>query len=152
MIEWLTPFFEKNSELPVFLAIGLGYWIGNWKIRGVGIGPVTGSLLAGVLIGYFFKVPISDTAKSLLFLLFMYGIGYSAGPGFVRGVREGGWRWVAIGVFLPVVGLLTAFVMARMLQLEIGYAAGMMSGGLTESPVIGTASEAIRTLPIGEDE
>jgi putative transport protein len=152
MVEWLTPFMEKNPEVAVFLAIGLGYWIGNWKIRGVGIGPVTGSLLAGVLVGYFWKVPVSDTAKQLLFLMFMYGIGYSAGPGFVRGVREGGWRWVAVGVFLPVMGLATAYVMARVLQLELGYAAGMMSGGLTESPVIGTASEAIRALPIPEEE
>lgn len=152
MVEWIAPFIEKNAEVAVFLAIGLGYWIGSLKVRGVGIGPVTGALLAGVLIGAFWKVPVSDTAKSLLFLLFMYGIGYSAGPGFVRGVREGGWRWVVLGVFLPVVGLLTAFVMARLLRLELGYAAGMMSGGLTESPVIGTASEAIRSLPIADDE
>lgn len=151
-MDWLAPYFEKNAEVAVFLAIGLGYWIGSWKVRGVGIGPVTGALLAGVLIGSFFKVPVSDTAKSLLFLLFMYGIGYSAGPGFVRGVREGGWRWVVLGAFLPVVGLLTAFVMARLLRLEVGYAAGMMSGGLTESPVIGTASEAIRSLPLADDE
>lgn len=151
-MDWLAPYLEKNAEVAVFLAIGLGYWIGSWKVRGVGIGPVTGSLLAGVLIGYFFHVPVSDTAKSLLFLLFMYGIGYSAGPGFVRGVREGGWRWVALGVVIPVAGLLTAYVMARLLKLELGYAAGMMSGGLTESPVIGTASEAIRSLPIPDEE
>ena len=151
-MEWLAPLFEKNPELPVFLAIGLGYWIGNWKIRGVGIGPVTGALLAGVLIGNFFKVPVSDTAKSLLFLLFMYGIGYSAGPGFVRGIREGGWRWVAVGTVVPVAGILTAYVLARLMNLELGYAAGMLSGGMTESPVIGTASEAIRSLPIAEDE
>jgi putative transport protein len=152
MIEWLAPFFVKNPELPVFLAIGLGYWIGNLKIRGVGIGPVTGALLAGVLIGNFWRVPVSDTAKAILFLLFMYGIGYSAGPGFVRGIREGGWRWVALGVFIPVVGVLTAYGMALVLHLELGYAAGMLSGGLTESPVIGTASEAIRSLPISEAE
>lgn len=151
-MEWLAPYFEKNAEVAVFLAIGLGYWIGSWKVRGVGIGPVTGSLLAGVLIGYFWHVPVSDTAKSLLFLLFMYGIGYSAGPGFVRGVREGGWRWVALGAVIPVAGLLTSYVMARLLKLELGYAAGMMSGGLTESPVIGTASEAIRSLPIADEE
>jgi len=151
-MDWLAPFFEKNGELAVFLAIGLGYWIGNLKIRGVGIGPVTGSLLAGVLLGNFWHVPVSDTAKSLLFLLFMYGIGYSAGPGFVRGIREGGWRWVALGTFIPVVGVLTAYVMALVLKLELGYAAGMLSGGLTESPVIGTASEAIRSLPIAEAE
>src|SRR4051812_16612210 len=152
MVEWLAPFMIRNPEVAVFLAIGLGYWIGSWKIRGVGIGPVTGALLAGVLIGYFWKIPVSDTAKAVLFLLFMYGIGYSAGPGFVRGVRDGGWRWVALGVFIPVVGVLTAYVMALVPQLEVGYAAGTMSGGLTESPVIGTASEAIRSLPIGEAE
>lgn len=151
-MEWLAPFFEKNPEIPVFLAIGLGYWIGKFKIRGVGFGPVTGSLLAGVLIGNFWHVPVSDTAKSLLFLLFMYGIGFSAGPGFVRGIRDGGWRWVALGVIVPVAGLLTAFAMATLLKLELGYAAGMMSGGLTESPVIGTASEAIRALPLSDAE
>src|SRR3954465_970539 len=120
MVEWLAPFITKNPELAVFLAIGLGYWIGGWKIRGGGIGPVTGAWLAGVLIGYFWKVPVSDTAKSLLFLMFMYGIGYSAGPGFVRGVREGGWRWVALGVFIPVVGGLPGFAMALALQREVG--------------------------------
>lgn len=151
-MEWLAGLFARNPELPVFLAIGLGYWIGNWKIRGVGIGPVTGSLLAGVLVGYFWHVPTSDTAKSLLFLLFMYGIGYSAGPGFVRGVREGGWRWVVLGAVIPAAGLLTAYVMARVLGLELGYAAGMLSGGMTESPVIGTATEAIRALPIADAE
>lgn len=151
-MEWLAGLFARNPELPVFLAIGLGYWIGSWKIRGVGIGPVTGSLLAGVLVGYFWHVPTSDTAKSLLFLLFMYGIGYSAGPGFVRGVREGGWRWVVLGAVIPAAGLLTAYVMARVLGLELGYAAGMLSGGMTESPVIGTATEAIRALPIADAE
>ena len=49
-------------------------------------------------------------------------------------------------------GVLTAFVMARLLNLELGYAAGMMSGALTESPVIGTASEAIRSLPLPGEE
>ena len=83
-MDWLLPYFEKNPELAVFLAIGVGYWIGKFKVKGVGFGPVTGSLLAGLLIGSFVHVPVSDTAKSLLFLLFMYGIGYSAGPSISR--------------------------------------------------------------------
>jgi putative transport protein len=95
---------------------------------------------------------VADTAKQLLFLLFMFGIGYSAGPGFVRGLRDAGWRWAVLGSVIPVAGLLTAWAMARLLDLELGYAAGMMSGALTESPVIGTASEAIRALPISAEE
>ena len=151
-MDWLIPYFEKNPELAVFLAIGVGYWIGKFKVKGVGFGPVTGSLLAGLVIGSFVHVPVSDTAKSLLFLLFMYGIGYSAGPGFIRGIKDGGWRWAALGIVMPVTGVLTAAAVAKLLHLDMGYAAGMMSGGLTESPVIGTASEAIRALPISDDE
>jgi putative transport protein len=151
-MEWLTPFLTQHAEISVFLAIGIGYWLGKFKIKGVGFGPVTGTLIAGLVIGYFFHVPVSDTAKQFLFLLFMFGIGYSAGPGFVRGIQDGGWRWIVLGITIPVTGLLTAFFMAKLLHLEMGYAAGMMSGGLTESPVIGTASEAIRALPISLQE
>jgi len=151
-MDLLTSIFQKNPEIPVFLAIGLGYWFGKFKIGGVGFGPVTGSLLAGVLIGNFWHVPVSDTAKSFLFLLFMYGIGFSAGPGFVRGIRDGGWRWVALAVWIPAAGLLTAYAMAVLLKLELGYAAGLMSGALTESPIIGTASEAIRSLALPDAE
>src|SRR5512138_454259 len=41
-----------------------------------------------------------------------------------------------------------AYVVARVLELDSGFAAGLLSGALTESPAIGTASEAIRALPI----
>ena len=80
-MDWLTPYMTQHPELPVFLAIGIGYWIGKFKLKGVGFGPVTGSLIAGLLIGYLFHVPVADTAKQFLFMLFMFGIGYSAGPG-----------------------------------------------------------------------
>ena len=151
-MNWLTPFMTQHPEIAVFLAIGLGYWIGQFKFKGVGFGPVTGSLIAGLVIGYFFHVPVADTAKQLLFLLFMFGIGYSAGPGFIRGIQDGGWKWVVMGIVIPVAGLLTAYAVAKVMNIELGYAAGMMSGGLTESPVIGTASEAIRSLPISDEE
>jgi len=50
-MEWLGHLFEKYPEMAVYLAIGLGYLMGGLKIRGAGIGSVTGSLLAAVL-GY----------------------------------------------------------------------------------------------------
>lgn len=28
----------------------------------------------------------------------MFGIGYSMGPGFFRGMKDGGWRWAVLGV------------------------------------------------------
>jgi hypothetical protein len=66
-MSWLAATFTKYPELAVFLAVGVGYWAGAFKVRGIGLGPVTCSLLVGCLIGYFFKVPVSSTAKSILF-------------------------------------------------------------------------------------
>jgi putative transport protein len=149
---WLTNLFLKYPEMAVYLAIGIGYIIGGIKFRGVGLGAVTGSLLGGVLIGNFFHVPVSDQAKAILFLLFLFGIGYSVGPSFFQNLKGEGWRWIALGVFVPVVGLIAAYAVARALGLDPGYASGLLSGSLTESPAIGTASEAIRALAIADEQ
>lgn len=151
-MEWLGHLFEKYPEMAVYLAIGLGYLIGGLKFRGAGVGAVTGSLLGGILVGNFFHVPVSDTAKSILFLLFLFGIGYSVGPSFFRSMKGDGWRWGVLGVFMPFVGLMTAYAVARILKLDLGFAGGLLSGSLTESPAIGTASEAIRGLAMPDPQ
>jgi putative transport protein len=147
-MEWQAKLLEKYPEMGVYLAIGIGYLIGRLKIRGVGLGVVTGSLLGGVILGIFFPVAVSDQAKSILFLLFLFGIGYSVGPSFVRNLKGDGLKWAALGIFVPVVGLAAAYVVARFLRLDPGFSAGLLSGSLTESPAIGTASEAIRSLSL----
>ena len=151
-MEWLAKLFEKYPEMGVYLAIGLGYIFARLKFRGVGLGTVTCSLLAGIFVGNFFHVPVSDQAKAILFLLFLFGIGYSVGPSFFRNLKGEGWRWALLAGFIPVVGLATAYAVARFLNLDPGFSAGLLSGALTESPVIGTASEAIRGLSLPEDQ
>jgi len=113
---------------------------------------VTGSLLGGIFIGNFFHVPVSDQAKSIVFLLFLFGIGYSVGPSFFQNLKGDGWRWAVLGFFVPVIGLLTAYTVAHSLKLDPGYSAGLLSGSLTESPAIGTASEAIRSLSVSDEQ
>ena len=151
-MEWLAKLFTKYPEMGVYLAVGIGYLIGRLKFRGVGLGVVTGSLLGGILIGNSFHVPVSDQAKAIVFLLFLFGIGYSVGPSFFQTFKGEGWRWVVLGVFIPVVGLAAAYSVARFLKLDPGYSAGLLSGSLTESPAIGTASEAIRALSLPEEQ
>jgi putative transport protein len=151
-MEWLANLFTKYPEMAVYLAVGIGYLIGPLTFRGVGLGAVTGSLLGGIFLGNFFHVPVSDQAKAMLFLLFLFGIGYSVGPSFFRNLRGDGWRWAVLAVFVPVVGLLTAYTVARALKLDLGFSAGLLSGSLTESPAIGTASEAIRSLSLTDDQ
>src|SRR4029077_12913805 len=151
-MEWLSKLFAKYPEMSVYLSVGIGYFIGKLKFRGVGLGVVTGSLLGGILIGNFFHVPVSDQAKAIVFLLFLYGIGYSVGPSFFLNLKGDGWRWAVLGIFVPLIGLITAYIVAHFLKLDPGYSAGLLSGALTESPAIGTASEAIRSLSLPEEQ
>jgi putative transport protein len=151
-MEWLARLLTKYPEMGIYLAVGLGYLVGRLKFRGVGLGVVTGSLLGGILIGNFFLVPVSDQAKSIVFLLFLFGIGYSVGPSFFQNLKGQGWRWAVLGVFVPVIGLLTAYTVSHFLRLDPGYSAGLLSGALTESPAIGTASEAIRSLSLPDEQ
>jgi putative transport protein len=151
-MEWIGATFTRYPELAVFLVVGIGYWVGAFKLLGVGLGPVTGSLMVGLLVGALFPVTVSSTAKSILFLLFLFSIGYSVGPKFFQAMRGGGLRYVALAAVIAVTGLATAYGVARAFDLDPGFTAGMLSGALTESPAIGTATEAINSLPLSEAE
>ncbi|MDM9622409.1 aspartate-alanine antiporter [Rhizobium sp. S96] len=145
---WIEQILVKYPELAVFLTISLGYLIGGVKVGGFSLGPVTGSLFAGIFIGQVAEVPIAGMAKSFLFLLFLFGIGYSVGPQFLQALKRDGMKPVLLAVVVCVSGLFTAIVVAKILGLDPGFAAGLVSGALTESPAMGTATEAINALPL----
>lgn len=95
-MSWVEQFLVKYPELAVLLAINIGYLIGGVKFRGFSLGPVAGSLFAGILIGQFADVPIWSMAKSFLVLLFLFGIGYSVGPKFLQSLKRDGLRSVLL--------------------------------------------------------
>jgi putative transport protein len=59
-----------------------------------------------------------------------------------------GWKWGVLGVFIPLVGLAMAYAVARFLKRSQRCRTAL--GSLTESPAIGTASEAIRALSMAD--
>jgi len=152
MVAWLEKFLVNYPELALYLTIAIGYYIGGFKLGTFSLGPVTGSLFAGILIGQFAEVPVSATTKAFLFLLFLFGIGYSVGPQFMQTIRKDGLKSVALALVCSVTGLATAYVVARFLGLDPGFSAGLLSGALTQSPAMGTATEAIGALPLSEAE
>jgi putative transport protein len=151
-MDWIGATFSKHPELAVFLVVGVGYWIGAFKFKGFPLGPVTGSLLVGLLVGSLFRIPVSPTAQSIMFLLFLFAIGYSVGPKFFQAMKGDGLRWSALAVVQCLSGLAVAYVVARAFQFDPGFAGGLLSGALTESPAIATATEAINSLTLPEAE
>jgi putative transport protein len=150
MLTWLEQFLVRYPELALFLVIAAGYWIGSFKIGAFSLGPVTGSLFAGLVVGDFAHVPVSSMTKSFLFLLFLFGVGYSVGPQFVQAMKRDGLKPMLLAVVVCFTGLAAAIVAGRILGLDPGLAAGLMSGALSQSAAMGTATDAINGLSVPE--
>src|SRR5262245_1781849 len=150
MFDWLEQFLIRYPELALFLVIAAGYWIGSFKMGAFSLGPVTGALFAGLLVGQFAHVPVSGMTKAFLFLLFLFGIGYSVGPQFMQALKRDGLKPVLLAIVVPVTGLAASIVVAKFLRLDPGFAAGLMSGALTQSAAMGTATDAVNGLALAE--
>src|SRR5689334_16213866 len=150
MLTWLEQFLVRYPELALFLVIAGGYWIGSFRIGAFSIGPVTGALFAGLLVGDFAHVPVSGMTKSFLFLLFLFGIGYSVGPQFVLAMKRDGLKPMLLAVVVGFTGLAAAIGVAYVLGLDPGFAAGLLSGALSQSAAMGTATDAINGLAVTE--
>jgi putative transport protein len=150
MLAWLEQFLVRYPELALFLVIAAGYWIGGFKIGAFSLGPVTGALFAGLFVGQFARVPVSGMTKSFLFLLFLFGVGYSVGPQFMQALKRDGLKPVLVAVVVCITGLAASILVAKALRLDPGFAAGLMSGGLTQSAAMGTATDAVNGLALPE--
>jgi putative transport protein len=150
----MNVFFEtlrSQPELSVFLAVGIGYWVGNYKIGNFSLGTVTAALIAGLMIGYFGIEPSRDL-RWAFFMLFLFANGYSVGPQFFQAMERDGFKPMLLALLVSVTGLFTAVSLAKLLHLDIGLAAGLFSGGMTQSAAIGTATDAIMGLSLSAEE
>jgi len=151
MIESFVGILRAHPEIALFLTLALGYVIGQIKLGGHALGLVTGSLFAGLLMGQL-AIEISPELKIIFLLLFLFANGYGAGPQFFRALRQDGIAPLLLTLVVTFTGLGMVWLMAHLMGLETGYAAGLLSGALTQSSAMGTATEAIANLPISPEE
>ncbi|WP_288193283.1 aspartate-alanine antiporter [uncultured Phyllobacterium sp.] len=150
-MNWIHEVFRQSPEIALFLSLAGGYAIGKIQFGKFQLGGVAGSLLVAVLISQV-GVSVDNGVKSVLFALFIYAVGFESGPQFFRSLGRQSLREIAMAVVLSVSGLITVVVLARMFGLDKGLAAGIASGALTQSAIIGTASAAIGKLGLAADE
>ena len=145
MIEFIFDTLRQNPELAIFLAIGLGYWVGAVKFGSFTLGSVTGTLLAGILVGQL-GIEISPHVKSVFFMLFLFAVGYGVGPQFVRGVAKDGVPQALFAVVVCLLVLGSVMLAAMLAGYDPGFAAGLHAGSQTISASIGLATDAINGL------
>jgi putative transport protein len=148
----LLDFMRQNPVFTLFGVIGCGYLIGRISIGPVKLGPVAGALLVSLFLGqYGFK--INEGAQSVGFALFIFAVGYQAGPRFFEVLRTQGLQYLALALFVAVAGCGIAVLCGAVLQLAFGGTAGLVAGAMTTTPTLAAAQETVRSglaaLPAG---
>jgi putative transport protein len=151
MVTWFFGTLRQYPEIAIFLTLALGYYFGKFTFKGIGLGSVTATLLAGVLIGQI-GITISQPLKAFVFLMFLFAVGYGVGPQFVRGVAKDGLPQAFFAVVQCVFCLLVPFAIAKVAGYDMGYAAGLYSGSQTISAAMGLSTDAINRLGLAADQ
>src|SRR2546428_5447498 len=139
MFEWVAQTLRSYPEIALFLSLGIGYYVGKFTFKGIGLGAVTATLLAAVVIGQL-GITISPNVKSTFFLIFLFAVGYGVGPQFVRGVARDGLPQAIFSAVLFVFCLGVPLVVAKVAGYDPGYAAGAYAGVPTSSASMGLAA------------
>ncbi|WP_112662516.1 aspartate-alanine antiporter family protein [Microvirga flavescens] len=151
MIEWFFHTLRSYPEIAIFLSLAIGYYVGSFTFKGLGLGAVTATLLAAILIGQI-GITVSPTVKSVFFLMFLFAIGYSVGPQFVRGIARDGLPQALFAAIICVLCLATAYIAARIAGYDLGSSAGLYAGATTISASMGLATDAINRLGLPADQ
>lgn len=150
-IAHLLEILQAQPVLTLFLIIGMGYLIGAIRIGSFSLGPVAGVLFAGLFLGHF-DFRMSAGAQSVGFALFIFSVGYQAGPRFFDVLRTDGLKYFLLALVVAGTGLSIAIMATKLLSLAPGTSGGLLSGGLTSSPTLAAAQEAIRSGQIKPPE
>src|SRR3954466_3037161 len=151
MFSWFAATLRQYPEIAIFLTLALGYFFGKFQFRGLGLGSVTATLLAGVLIGQI-GITISAPLKATVFLLFLFAVGYGVGPQFVRGIAKDGVPQAVFAAVQCVFSLLVPVAIVKLAGYDLGYAAGFYSGSQTLSAAMGLSTDAINRLGLAAED
>src|SRR5262249_12005050 len=151
IFSWFATTLRQYPEVAIFLTLALGYYFGRFTFKGIGLGSVTATLLAGVLIGQI-GISISQPLKSFVFLMFLFAVGYGVGPQFVRGVAKDGLPQALFAVVQCAFCLIVPVAIAKFTGYDLGYAAGLYSCSQTISAAMGLSTDAINRLGLAADQ
>jgi putative transport protein len=151
MIDWLFATLKQYPEIAIFLALAFGYYFGKFNFKGIGLGAVTATLIAGVVIGQI-GITINQPLKATAFLLFLFAVGYGVGPQFVRGIAKDGVPQALFSAVQCVFSLAACVIIAKIAGYDLGYSAGFYSGSQTISAAMGLSTDAINRLGLPPDQ
>ena len=151
MFEWFASTLRTYPEIAIFLALAFGYYFGSFTYKGLGLGAVTATLIAAVIIGQL-GINVTGPLKPFFFLMFLFAIGYAVGPQFVRGIAKDGLPQALYSVVVCVFCLLSVYLVAKVAGYDVGTSVGLFAGSQTISASMGLGTDAINRLGLPSEE
>jgi putative transport protein len=151
MVDWFVQTLRSYPEIAILLSLAFGYYFGSFNYKGLGLGAVTATLIAAVIIGQL-DIPVTGPLKPFFFLLFLFAIGYAVGPQFVRGIASDGLPQAIYAAVVCVFCLISAWLTAKLAGYDVGSATGLYAGSQTISASMGLATDAINRLGLSPEE
>lgn len=149
VIERVLNYLTEVPLAGLMLVVTLGYLLGRIEWKGLGLGPGGGTLFIALAAGWlglsletlYGGSRPTLTVGQLGFALFIYSVGFEAGPQFVSGIRSGhGLRFVAVGAVVVVAATTLAIVIGAVADLDGSIAAGVLAGALSSASAYAAAS------------
>src|SRR5262245_29577760 len=147
MLDLARDIIGSQPILTAFLAIGVGYLVGQINIFGFSLG-VGAVLFVGLAIGAFApKAQIIGPIGLTGLIMFLYGIGILYGKQFFEGMVGAGQKYNLLALIACLVGLGVALGLGQLYGVKIGHTLGIYAGSMTSTATL----QAAVKVPMGKD-
>ncbi len=157
-MNWFTDIFTEQTFTQAILIISLicavGIGLGNIKVRGISLGVIF-VFFTGILAGHFglaVNPDMLNIIQNFGLILFIYALGVQVGPGFFASFKQGGIKFNMLALLLLVAGTGMAVIIYWCTDISIGDMMGLLSGAVTNTPMLGAAQQALLQSNPGDIE
>ncbi|MBM4060292.1 MAG: putative transporter [Planctomycetes bacterium] len=153
-LELLRGESAAHSVLALAIVIASGLALGHLRVRGIGLG-VAGVLFTGLLAahwGLHVHEGTLEFVREFGLILFVYTIGMQVGPSFMASFRKEGLRLNLLAGAVVLGGVAMAAAIWYFAKLPVAVAVGLLSGGVTNTPGLGAAQQALKEVVPGAAE
>ncbi|MET4244929.1 TrkA C-terminal domain-containing protein [Bradyrhizobium sp. RT10b] len=144
MLDLARDIIGSQPILTAFLAIGVGYLVGQISVAGFSLG-VGAVLFVGLAIGAFApKAQIIGPIGLTGLIMFLYGIGILYGRQFFEGMVGVGRRYNLLALVACLAGLLVALGLGHVFGIRLGHTLGLYAGSMTSTAALQAAIDVMK--------
>lgn len=145
MLDLARDIIGSQPILTAFLAIGVGYLVGQINIFGFSLG-VGAVLFVGLALGAFApKAQITGPIGLTGLIMFLYGIGILYGKQFFEGMVGAGQKYNLLALIACLAGLAVALLLGQLYGIKTGHTLGIYAGSMTSTATLQAALDVTRS-------